>query len=61
MKIACSNEAVLVENGKEIMTSLDVTEQRLALNFVFSSKDTSMQNVGMLEEPENMPQVNYTF
>jgi hypothetical protein len=36
------------------MTLYDVTEQQLAMHFVFSSKKTPIQISNMLEEAENM-------
>jgi hypothetical protein len=36
------------------MTLTDVTEQRLAMHFVFTSKKTAMQISNILEEAENM-------
>jgi Fe2+ or Zn2+ uptake regulation protein len=36
------------------MTLLDVTEQRLAIHFVFTSKKTPLQISNVLEEAQNM-------
>jgi hypothetical protein len=36
------------------MTLHDITEQRLAMHFVFSSKNTPIQISNMFEEAENM-------